>query len=256
MESEKFDLVFSGQVANGHDVAQVKKNIAQLFRIDGAKVEALFSGKPIVLKKSLDAETANKYRVAMKKAGALVNIVQSAVATEKTQSIPNSTAAKPEPQASPAQSPASSKPASAAVDQFTTTAGAGGDKVTVKPAPDVAVPNFGIAAPGADLLTDSEKPKVESVKVDISEISLAEPQGNLVSDDEISRPEAVSVAVPELDVAEAGSDVLKPEERKKVKPVDVDTSMLSVAAPGERLAPASQSAATAPNVDHIKLVQE
>ena len=91
MNEERFDLVFSGELVAGFDVAQVKKNIQALFRIDDAKVLVLFSGKPIALRKGLDADAANKYRVAMKKAGARVDVVLS------REPPPQAPSAKPAP---------------------------------------------------------------------------------------------------------------------------------------------------------------
>jgi len=53
MPSERFNLVFSGDLARGADLAQAKKNLGRLFKISDEKVEALFSGKAITLKKNL-----------------------------------------------------------------------------------------------------------------------------------------------------------------------------------------------------------
>lgn len=86
--SEKYDLVFSGQVVKGVDLAVAKKNIGQLFKLDAKKVEALFSGKKVVLKRGLNMDAAGKYRVAIKKAGALVELVmQQPVAPSRGKAV-------------------------------------------------------------------------------------------------------------------------------------------------------------------------
>jgi hypothetical protein len=45
-----------------------------MFKLEGAKLERLFSGQPVAIKKNLDMEQAVKYRVAFREAGALVDI--------------------------------------------------------------------------------------------------------------------------------------------------------------------------------------
>ncbi|MDF1820427.1 MAG: hypothetical protein P1U64_02570 [Alcanivoracaceae bacterium] len=68
-------IIFTGQVQDGHDREQVKQRFSQLFRInDPARLEKLFSGEPITLKKDLDGDSARKYQAAIIKAGALVAI--------------------------------------------------------------------------------------------------------------------------------------------------------------------------------------
>ncbi|MGB1221819.1 MAG: hypothetical protein ACPG43_09785, partial [Alcanivoracaceae bacterium] len=68
-------IIFTGQVQDGHDREQVKQRFSQLFRInDPARLEKLFSGQPITLKKDLDGDSARKYQAAIIKAGALVAI--------------------------------------------------------------------------------------------------------------------------------------------------------------------------------------
>ena len=68
-------IVFTGEVQAGHDRDKVKARLASLFRItDPARVERLFNGTPITLKKGLDADTARKYQAAIIKAGALVAV--------------------------------------------------------------------------------------------------------------------------------------------------------------------------------------
>lgn len=68
-------IIFSGQVQEGHDLNDVKARIGKLFKIhDQAKLEMLFSGKAITLKKDMAPIEAEKYQAAIIKAGALVVI--------------------------------------------------------------------------------------------------------------------------------------------------------------------------------------
>ena len=83
MSDEKFEVAFSGEVADGADVEQVKLKVAQMFKADEAKLAHLFSGKRVVIKKDIDRQTAVKYQTALNNAGALCEIKSlSAVKTE------------------------------------------------------------------------------------------------------------------------------------------------------------------------------
>lgn len=240
MSEEKFDLMFSGELVPGYELAQVKKNIQLLFRIDAAKTEILFSGRAIALKKGLDAETANKYRVAIKKAGARVAVSTSEANAAKPQPA---TAEKTRPTVPP---------------DVPVAPGFSGDRAVQSPAQPVPrapmeVPKYEIADAGADMLPLEYRLPLPEVDIDVSALSVAPQEGNLVREGEIARPKVTPVNVPDMEVAPVGSDVLKPEERPKVSPVEVDVSGLSVAQVGERLAPQRKPAPAAPNVDHIKL---
>lgn len=73
-----FDLTFSGAVLPEHDPAQVKQALARLFSIeDGAELEALFSGKTIVLRHHLDRKSAAEYFRKIAEMGAKAALVES-----------------------------------------------------------------------------------------------------------------------------------------------------------------------------------
>ncbi len=57
---KRYDLYFAGEILPDADLAAVKINLAQLFKADSAKIEALFSGKPVALKRNLDTISAKK----------------------------------------------------------------------------------------------------------------------------------------------------------------------------------------------------
>lgn len=241
MNEELFDLVFKGDLIAGSELAQVKKNLQTLFRINESQVDALFSGKAIVLKKAVSADAANTYRVAMKKAGAAVKVVLSAapVAESKNAQVKPTSGSQPTAKA-------------AAEPGLQTALGA----QPVKPAEarkEIQAPSFEVAVVGADLIRAEDKPKTQAVIVDISHLSVSDAKGNLVSSDEIQGLPILEIDIPEFEVAPAGSDVLTPAERPKVVPVEVDTAGLSVAEVGERLSEKKAPPPAAPNVDHIKL---
>ena len=69
MSQGKYQIIVSGQIIEGFELDTVKANIAKLFKSDIFKVEPLFSGQPVVVKKELDEADAKKYMLALKQAG-------------------------------------------------------------------------------------------------------------------------------------------------------------------------------------------
>ena len=76
-----FEVVVEGRLADGADPAQVRANLAKLFKTDVARVEHLLSGDRLVIKKGLDEAAAGKYRAVIVKAGLIAEIVDSSAET-------------------------------------------------------------------------------------------------------------------------------------------------------------------------------
>lgn len=247
MDTDKYDLIFTGELVPGKDLAEVKRNLQALFRIDDAKVELLFSARSTVLKKGLDAEAANKYRVAIKKAGARIQLAPSASSAVTGHSPPKA----PVHEGKAAGLPLAEVHEPPEGDLMTTL-GAQPAKPS-QPRQPIQAPDLPLAEPGADLLRAEERVVLPSVQVNLSGLSVAPQEGNLVRSEELTRPKAVAVDVPDLQVAPPGSDVLQPGERAQHVTLDLDLSGLNLADPGSRLAPEKPAAPPFPNVDHIKL---
>lgn len=73
----QYQLVFNGTVADGHNVNEVKRNLATLFKIDETKIEQLFTSLPIVVKKNVDYDGAIKAQRVLRKAGAICQIEEA-----------------------------------------------------------------------------------------------------------------------------------------------------------------------------------
>lgn len=70
-----YRIVFHGKVRDGHEVASVREQLGKLFRIeDSERLDKLFSGNPVTIKKSLDEAGARKYMAALERAGAEVEV--------------------------------------------------------------------------------------------------------------------------------------------------------------------------------------
>ena len=68
---EQFEVVFNGQIAGKKRLDEVKQQMGAMFHLDPVKLEALFTGRPVVVKKNLSKDMAEKYRLAIGKAGGI-----------------------------------------------------------------------------------------------------------------------------------------------------------------------------------------
>lgn len=80
MSDELFDVAFSGQISAGANLQEVKVRVGKMFNADGAKLEQLFSGHRLVIKKNVDQPTAQKYKSALRSVGAECEVTSTAVA--------------------------------------------------------------------------------------------------------------------------------------------------------------------------------
>lgn len=71
---EDYEVLFSGEVYRGADRVVVKRNLALLFNEKPGKIEQLFTGRTVVLKNGLSQKAAERYQVALAKAGAVCKI--------------------------------------------------------------------------------------------------------------------------------------------------------------------------------------
>jgi len=74
MSNQNYDIFFSGQIIEGKELADVRQQIGRLFKANEGQLQHMFSGKPIRIKSGIDQDTAIKFRVAFRNAGALVEI--------------------------------------------------------------------------------------------------------------------------------------------------------------------------------------
>lgn len=96
MTDTLFDIFFSGQILQDQDIDQVKQAVAKIFKADDAMLERLFSGTPVRVKSGVDQETAIKYRVTFRQAGAVIDIKPTEGSVEPSASAAN-TSREPQP---------------------------------------------------------------------------------------------------------------------------------------------------------------
>lgn len=97
---QDYGVVFAGRLCEGVAPEEARANLARLLRIDdAARLDRLFSGKPVVIKKGLDATQARRYEQALRQAGVICELRRAA----------------PAPAAAPPPAPAPAPVAAAAV---------------------------------------------------------------------------------------------------------------------------------------------
>lgn len=293
MSSETYDLVFSGELVRGADPADARRKLGALFKISEAKVEVLFSGKPVTLKKSLDFATATKYRVAIKKAGCRVDLVENkakvetpaggnqgkAVFAAQELSSQQAAPAKPQtvskpandaaveaplspPNSRPAQAPVSSPQVESKVEAVVESRNDSPPLPVVEeveaapppPLPEVdSDSSFDLAPLSGNLVDSSELEHAEPVYVEIGDISIKSEGGDLLNDDEKRVYETLEIDM-DAELAPAGADLLNDNEREVVDVVEIDLSDFSVAEPGADLGQEKEDKPELnPDISHLSL---
>ena len=88
MPIETFDIFFSGKLLEGFSVSEVKEQIGRQLKLNSAQLEHLFSGQEIRIKSAVDQETAVRYRIAFRDAGALLEIRPAAADNSASTTVP------------------------------------------------------------------------------------------------------------------------------------------------------------------------
>lgn len=102
MGEQRFDIIFSGELSTGTDAGVARAHLQRRFGLADAALERLFQGRPVSIKRGVDAETAARYRALFQEAGALVRIdpVPGATGVAETAQQPPPTAAEEQAAAS------------------------------------------------------------------------------------------------------------------------------------------------------------
>ena len=162
MSEQQFHIVFKGQLVKGASAEQVRNNLAKLFKAEPAKLNHLFTGKPVIIKKGLDRSGADKYEAVLRRAGAVVELIDAAkLASKPTASQEEAIKpAQPDKPASPPQAPPDMTMAEVGVTLVE----------HVPPAPaDFDTTHLNLAEVGVDLV---EAEKVAAPEYDLSGLSL------------------------------------------------------------------------------------
>lgn len=231
--------------------------MAQLFKLDDAKLAAIFSGKPMALKKDCDAATAEKFKAVLTKAGAEVEIRSQQAAPSPAPPPPTKPVAPSKPPMAPPNPPPAAPnnsgelkvapvgmvmseqeraaqrkpPVQVKIDHIALEKRANSFMVAeenpVAKRPEIQAPDFGIAPAGGDLLKPDEKRVYEELQLDLSSYQVAELGADIL-------PEEDKIPLPVMEIEELTADLA---------PVGSEMGQIKKAPPPP-----------APNTDHLKLL--
>lgn len=215
MAEKTYQIVVNGTLVEGADPATTKQNVAALFKVPVDKVEPMFSGKPMVIKKGLDAESAKKYMLALKKAGLVSKGVAMGQAAPET---PTSQPSAPPPSQESPQAPPQ------AIDASLATVGAQLDDTPLPGEPDIDISAYAMGETGEILVEASHipVPDIDTSQLDVNEV------GQTL--DESPPPAAPEIDTSTMSVAAVGEDVM---EHTEIPEADIDISQLTMAEAGE-----------------------
>lgn len=231
MTEPVYNLLFRGEVLEGQDRSAVARRLMVLLKIDAPKVKAMFSGRPVVLRRHVSKDVAARFQAAFREAGARLRVAPAE-------------AAAPASAATASEATASEAPATGAPATKTTLAQRlAAQEAASSDAADDGRP--GALEPVADLSAVSGRPAQQAVAVDLpggGGWTLVPEGRDLVAEDELPRSRPVVVDVSHLSAAPANSGSLEDVLPPAVPPIVPDTSGLELDAPGTDLAPVREVA--------------
>jgi hypothetical protein len=221
MSEKVYQIVVTGELMEGTYLPDVKAKLAAMFNTPAEKLDPLFSGNRVVIKKGLGEEGAKKYLAAVQAAGLRCAAEDMA---EKA------------PQASPAATMADVSLAPVGTTLI--------EAPKVK-APAIDITAYSVAPVGETLI---EPPSVMSPEIDISDLSMAAVGEDLV---ERAPPEAPAIDTSALSVAPPGTQLVEKEE---IPPPAIDTSNLDMAPVGSDVGEKKrEDGPPPPDTSHLKL---
>lgn len=88
MSEDRYNIVFSGELTGVIDAAAVRAKLGATFRLDAARLDGLFSGQPVVVKRDVDLDTATRFQQVFLAAGARAAIELVAAPTPPAAAAP------------------------------------------------------------------------------------------------------------------------------------------------------------------------
>jgi hypothetical protein len=74
MADERFDLSYKGLIAPGADSDRARERLSAIFKLTAKGAERLFTGKPVIVKRNVDATTAAQFEKVFAHAGAVLTV--------------------------------------------------------------------------------------------------------------------------------------------------------------------------------------
>lgn len=208
MSDELCKVVFRGEIAPGEDRDAVRDRVAERFRMSIERAEALFTGKPVVIKRGIDQATAERLAHAFREVGAVCEVRGTGAAPETAaQASPASTHGA---QTTP---PADPEPQSPAPSAHT--------------GPDTAAGNAPSTAPDATRSAAPDDPNQTIVHLDVpgdvSHLALDDATPYTPPDNDVPAPD---IDTSGLKVVDDEAPLAPPDD--STAPPDIDTSGLEI----------------------------
>ena len=239
MDQERYDIYFTGKIAEGVSEQAARQNLADLFNTSVDKIARLFNGKPQLLKRGMDKASTVKYKQAFEGAGLVIAFKKIAV-----------TAPPPMTKAAVADENVQNPGIAGAL----TLAPAGSDVLRAEErrqvaAVDIDTSNIKLASA---FMTTAETKQAAPAAPDTSHISVAETGADLLAE-KPAAPAPLEFNFDDISVAPAGSDMQQLHEDLPLPELDI--SGITLAEPGADILPdkPQQPAPVTPNIDHLSL---
>lgn len=196
MSSANCKVIFRGKIAPDHNEADVRAALGKRLRLAPERVEALFTGKPVVIKRDIDTATAEKIRCTFAEAGAICEI------SGPNASEPAATSSAP-PSATESTATASGAAVSSPTRTGGKTQGPGDDpNQTII---DLPIPgdlgDLALAPAGNLVDTRDDTPAPD---IDTSELAVVEDDGPLAPRDDTTAPPVIDTS--DLELAPSADD--------------------------------------------------
>ena len=229
--SERYRLVFRGEVLEGQHKAVVKQRLGVTLKLDGPRLDAIFTGKAVTIRKDADTDTAARFQIAFKRAGARLRVlpvdVEAAPVVESESPPPSEGGYRLAPAGALMAEP---RPA--------------------PPPPVVLTDHLSLAAPGTAL----SAPRSYTATVpDVSHLTVAALGADLHSPSKARVAEIAPVAAPTWEVARVGVDLI-PRSPPVEPPVGLAQVEFELAPPGALLMDDDDTTPPAPpDTSHLRL---
>lgn len=237
--SVEYRLVYSGEVLDGQHPAVVRKKLAAVLKLDDDRMDVLFSGKPVVVKKATDENSAARYQAAFQKAGARLRVLPVEDADDSAGDAQVSAAG-----------PKQTRPASDGLELMPPgSAVLNEDERTAVPAVEVETDHLQVQ--GAVFVIDEPDEIVDAPNVD--HLTLAELGAQLgLSQDQEFLVQEIDV---DFDLAEVGA-ILGALDQTQQEPA-VDAPDFELAEPGATMDTQSKPPPpAAPDTSHLKIDED
>jgi hypothetical protein len=224
MSEVTYAVVFSGGILEGFALISVKAHMAKMLKVDATKMASLFSGKPVVIKRTGDKAEALRIGGALKKAGAdiSVKVIKAPVATPAASTTASATAPD-----TPQQAPVASTPKPRPNPSFDLAPNVG-NLFEAPPAPAPVNVDISALALADNDNSPLQVPKVvPKLEVDLSALHVSENDGSPLA---APAPLVEKIQAPDFTLDAPGA-VLETIKDDRV-PVNPDVSGISLAFPG------------------------